>query len=108
MAARKITLKAAFPPRRAAGFLGRAILIAAICCCANPAWAKQKPKAKKSAHSSKKVAKAHVNPDETPLKPENYPAELGVRIADYNTQVKEINAIRKQDAKLAKARGEVL
>jgi hypothetical protein len=79
-----------------------------ICCCGYSAEAKQKPKKKKPAHSSKKVSKKPVSLNETPLKPENYPAEISGRIAAYNVQVNEINSVRKKDPKLATARGEVL
>jgi|ERR1700677_630842 len=89
-------------------FLRILLVIAMVCSCGYSAEAKAKTKKKKTAHSSKTVPKKPVSLNETPLKKENYPAEISGRIAIYNTQVVEINTLRKTDPKLAKARGEVL
>lgn len=95
--------------KRAAGVVSRGILVAALAMgCAHSSWAKTKPKTKKTASTSKKTAKPKVSPDEKQLLASNYPPELAARIAEYNEEAREINAIRKKDPKMAKARGEVL
>lgn len=94
---------------RAGGFVLRSLLVVALAFwCGHSALAKTKPKSKKAAVASKKTAKPKVSPDEKPLLASNYPPELGARIAEYNEEAREINAVRKKDPKLAKARGEVL
>jgi len=94
--------------RRAAGVLLRAVLVVALACfCAHTAEAKTKSK-KKTSSSSRKSVKKHVSLNEVFLKPADYPAEISGRIALYNNEVTEINALRKKDPSMAKARGEVL
>lgn len=95
------------------GILLRALLaIAVVSLCAGTAEAKTKKKtSSKSSSSSKKKsssAKKPVSLNEVPLKAANYPAEISGRIALYNEEVSEINAVRKKDPAMAKARGEVL
>jgi len=77
-----------------------------LCLCAHPAEASKKKSRGKSSKSSSKKPTGPTLP--VPLKPENYPAEIGFRIRLYNAELSEINAIRKNDKKLAQARDEVL
>ena len=42
------------------------------------------------------------------MKPADYPSEISGRVTDYNAELEQIKAMEKQDAKMAKARGEVL
>lgn len=99
--------KAASRLKRAGGVLLRALLIAAlVSCCGHSAWAKHKPNKKKTGHA--KISKKAVSPDRPQLRTADYPPEITSQIAAYNVLVKEINAERKKDPKLAKARGEVL
>jgi hypothetical protein len=91
---------------RAGGVLLRSLLVAALLSCFGyTAWAK-KPKSKKTAHA--KISKKHVSPDVAQLSPANYPPEISSRVAAYNAQAREINALRNKDPRMAKARGEVL
>ena len=93
--------------KRTGGVFLRALLIVAMAsCCGYSAWAK--PKKKKTPQSSKKIPRKPVSLDEVPLDPGHYPIEISKRIMAYNADVKEINAERKKDPRLAKARGEVL
>lgn len=101
----------------AGGLLLRALLaVAMVSFSAGTAEAKTKKKtstkssssSKKKGSSSKNTAKKPVSLDEVPLKASNYPAEISGRIALYNEEVSEINAVRKKDPAMAKARGEVL
>ncbi len=70
--------------------------------------AKSASKSKKGSASKKGAQAKHINPNEVALKPTEYPPEISSQIAAYNQQVAEINALRKTDPKMAKARGEIL
>jgi hypothetical protein len=102
-----MTIAASRLKYRGGALLRATLIVAMVCCCGYPALAKQKLK-KKTTASSKKTSKKPVSLNEIPLKSENYPAEISSRIAAYNVQVNDINAVRKKDPKLAKARGDVL
>jgi hypothetical protein len=107
MAQGNTLLKAASRLARAGRLLLRALLVASlVSCCGHSAWAKQKPKKKKTAHA--KISKKPVSLDRPQLRTADYPPEISGQIAAYNSLVKQINAERKKDPKLAKARGEVL
>jgi len=117
MAFCKIIFNGRIRLKRAGRLLLRGMLVAAfLFCTGHGASAKQKPKHKKTAHSSaRSSSRRHAGASSkkistaiTRLDSVNYPPELSARIADYNTQAREINAIRGKDPKMAKARGEVL
>lgn len=84
-------------------------VVFAVCLLAHTAEAKSHKKSHGS--KSKKSKSAVKHPQDlanVPLKPENYPPEISGRIAAYNARLKENNALRRKDANLAKAKGEVL